>query len=55
MRSLSGSSAQVHQDEHDMVVDHVRPHIEKVDRQGRVELEVRFPRQRCPARLEAGG
>ena len=46
--------AQVHQDEHDLVADDVRPHIEEVDRQSRVELEVRFPRQRvCPARLEA--
>ena len=35
--------------------DHVHPHIEKVDRQGHVELEVCFPHQRaCPALLEAG-
>ena len=48
-------SAQVHQDKHNLVADHIYLHIEKVDRQGCVKLEVRFPyQQACPARLKAG-
>ena len=45
--------AQVDKDEHDLVADNVRPHVEEVDRQRRVELKVGFPRQRVrAARLE---
>ncbi len=47
-------NAQVDQDEHDLVADDVRSHVEKIYRQFRIELEVRFPRQRVrTACLEA--